>query len=89
MPIAEYYKGKGEKVMRDMKKRYGAEKGERIFYATANARGLTPGGRKGVVKSRPRGSGSFTDAEIKRGYKRYEVEPGQPPVRRIEDPGTA
>ena len=28
--------GKGESVMRGMKARYGSEKGERVFYATAN-----------------------------------------------------
>lgn len=28
--------------MRDMKSRYGAEKGERVFYATANKRKLAP-----------------------------------------------
>jgi hypothetical protein len=46
MPIREYYGGKGEQVMREMKKRYGAEKGERVFYATANKRGLNPSKRK-------------------------------------------
>jgi ribosomal protein S27AE len=42
MPISEYYKGKGEKVLRDMKRRYGPKAGERVFYATANKKGLTP-----------------------------------------------
>mgnify|MGYP001584448183 FL=1 len=37
MPLAKYMGGKGESVMRDMKARYGSEKGERVFYATANA----------------------------------------------------
>jgi hypothetical protein len=36
MPISEYYKGEGEKVMRGMKKRYGSKDGKRVFYATAN-----------------------------------------------------
>jgi len=90
VPIREYYKGKGEKVMRDMKRRYGEEKGERIFYATANKRGLTPGGRKGVVKTRPRGSEPFTESEIKRGYRCYEPDDmGNPPIRHIEKPKTA
>lgn len=38
MPVSEYYKGSGTKVMRSMKKRYGAKGGERVFYATANSR---------------------------------------------------
>lgn len=36
MPTSAYYKGKGRKVMRDMKARYGEKKGEQVFYATAN-----------------------------------------------------
>ena len=43
MPLSKYYKGHGEEVMRAMKKEYGEEKGERVFYATANKRkGLGP-----------------------------------------------
>lgn len=36
MPIKEYYKGKGEKVMAKMKEEYGSKKGKQVFYATAN-----------------------------------------------------
>jgi len=36
MPLSKYYSGSGEKVMKNMKKQYGEEKGERVFYATAN-----------------------------------------------------
>lgn len=36
MPVSKYFKGKGEKVMKSMKDRYGDKKGEQIFYATAN-----------------------------------------------------
>lgn len=46
MPISKYYQGHGEEVMGDMQKRYGEEKGKRVFYATANKRGLKPGGKK-------------------------------------------
>ena len=46
MPISKYYSGSGEKVMRSMKERYGEDKGERVFYATANKRGQKPGGTK-------------------------------------------
>jgi hypothetical protein len=38
MPISKYFKGHGEEVMANMKKQYGEEKGERVFYATANKR---------------------------------------------------
>ena len=44
MPIAAYYKGHGEKVMADMEKRYGEKEGKSVFYATANKRGMKPGG---------------------------------------------
>jgi len=46
MPVSEYYKGEGSKVMRSMKKRYGKKSGERVFYATANKRGLNRPGKK-------------------------------------------
>lgn len=36
MPLKKYFKGHGEKVMANMKKEYGAKKGESVFYATAN-----------------------------------------------------
>ena len=36
MPVSKYFKGHGEKVMAAMKEQYGAKKGERVFYATAN-----------------------------------------------------
>ena len=36
MPLSKYFAGKGSSVMKKMKSEYGAEKGERIFYATAN-----------------------------------------------------
>ena len=36
MPLAKYYAGKGQSVMKKMKAEYGSEKGERVFYATAN-----------------------------------------------------
>ena len=36
MPLSKYFKGHGEEVMSKMKKKYGSEKGERVFYATSN-----------------------------------------------------
>lgn len=36
MPISKYFKGNGDKVMKNMKKEYGSEEGEKVFYATAN-----------------------------------------------------
>ena len=48
MPVSAYFKGKGEKVMADMKKRYPG-RGEEVFYRTASARGMKPGA-KGAKK---------------------------------------
>lgn len=36
MPLSEYFKGKGDKVMSSMKDEYGDKKGKQVFYATAN-----------------------------------------------------
>lgn len=36
MPKSEYFKGKGSQVYKKMVEKYGKEKGERVFYATAN-----------------------------------------------------
>lgn len=36
MPLSKYYGGHGTKVMKKMKEQYGGEKGEDVFYATAN-----------------------------------------------------
>lgn len=52
MPVSKYFKGRGEKVMRSMKKRYGKDKGESVFYATANK-------RKKKKKSDDSGTGSM------------------------------
>jgi len=35
VPINAYFHGHGEEVLADMKKKYGKDKGERVFYATA------------------------------------------------------
>lgn len=43
MPVGRYYKGHGTQVLAKMKARYGDKKGERVFFATANAHGLKPG----------------------------------------------
>lgn len=42
MPIVKYYGGHGNEVMSKMKQKYGEKAGERVFYATANKRGLGP-----------------------------------------------
>ena len=53
MPVSEYYKGSGEKVMRSMMKRYGRKGGKRVFYATANKMGMNrPGKKNGKRKKR-------------------------------------
>jgi hypothetical protein len=46
MPISKYYKGHGSEVMSNMKKEYGEKKGEQVFYATANKRGLKAEGEE-------------------------------------------
>jgi len=42
MPINEYFKGNGNKVMASMKKGKSPKAAKREFYATANARGMKP-----------------------------------------------
>ena len=46
MPISKYFGGHGDKVMNNMTKEYGDEKGKQVFYATANKKGETPGKKK-------------------------------------------
>ena len=46
MPLNRYYEGSGKKVMASMKKTYGADKGKKVFYATANKRGENPSKRR-------------------------------------------
>ena len=41
MPVSEYFKGSGEKVMKSMQKEYGEKKGKKVFYATANKEHMT------------------------------------------------
>lgn len=41
MPVAKYFKGQGEKVMRKMVNEYGRKKAKQIFYATANKMGAS------------------------------------------------
>jgi hypothetical protein len=43
MPLSKYFKGSGEKVMKNMKKQYGEKKGEQVFYATANKKHMDIG----------------------------------------------
>lgn len=43
MPLSRYYGGHGQEVMSKMKKKYGEEKAKKVFYATANKRGLDTG----------------------------------------------
>ena len=43
MPVSGYYGGHGDKVMDEMRSKYGDKEGERVFYATANKRKQKPG----------------------------------------------
>ena len=51
MPVKEYFKGEGESVLRDMQKRYGSEAGKRVFYATAQKKGMNRPGKKSSKKA--------------------------------------
>jgi hypothetical protein len=42
VPIDKYFKGEGDKVMSSMKQQYGEKAAERVFYATANKKGMKP-----------------------------------------------
>jgi hypothetical protein len=53
MPLSKYFKGKGESVMANMKNEYCGNKGEEVFYATANKHGEKPGGKHGKKKKHP------------------------------------
>lgn len=54
MPVERYFKGEGDKVMKSMKKNYGDKEGERVFYATANAKHMTPD-MSTLTKGKPKG----------------------------------
>jgi hypothetical protein len=56
MPVGEYFKGRGEKVMRSMTSRHGAKRGKQIFYATANKRGMKPPSKAGLMRRARRGT---------------------------------
>jgi len=71
MPISEYFKGSGEKVMADMKKRYGEKEGERRFYATANARNAKPGQK--MTKSKRKTRGGKKPKTVVRGTTRLDT----------------
>ena len=73
MPMSK----EGRKIMANLKKQYGAKKGEGIFYAMEN-KGEIPGMKKtkgyqegGMVKtgSTDRRSGMFYDSKSPRGYR--------------------
>lgn len=55
-PVSAYFKGKGESVMSEMQDRYGAEKGKRVFYATAQKRGMNAEDQTRALKKRKKGS---------------------------------
>jgi hypothetical protein len=57
-PVGEYYKGSGRKVMKSMKERYGEEGGKRVFYATANKKGMNRPGKKRKMKRKKKSRGS-------------------------------
>lgn len=64
MPVSEYFKGSGEKVMSSMKGQYGDKKGKQVFYATANKKGMNRPG-----KGKKKGSAGPSDNAIQRMIK--------------------
>lgn len=50
MPLSKYFGGHGDTVMREMTKKYGSEKGKKVFYATSNKRKQGLGPSDHVVK---------------------------------------
>ena len=57
MPVSKYFKGKGEKVMKSMKKQYVSKKGKEVFYATANK-----------MEKSMHGSKLFSKKQLAKGY---------------------
>lgn len=57
MPLREYFKGRGRSVARRFQQRYGAD-WKRVFYATANKRGLAPKRRK-TTRARPNSPAAY------------------------------
>lgn len=58
MPLSKYFGGKGRKVMGKMKEQYGEEKGENVFYATAQKRKKSK--KKKSNNPHPRGTGGMS-----------------------------
>lgn len=57
MTVSKYFKGKGEKVMKAMKKQYKGKKAEEVFYATANK-----------MEKSMHGSKLFSKKQLSKGY---------------------
>ena len=55
MPLSKHFAGHGEKVMKSMKKQYGEDKGEEVFYATENKRkSKSHNAMKGLRAAKPK-----------------------------------
>ena len=55
MPIGKHFGGHGEKVMKSMKKQYGAEHGKEVFYATEQKRkSKSHNAMKGLRAAKPK-----------------------------------
>jgi len=52
MPISEYFKGRGRKVLQAMKDKYGEKKGESVFHATAKKQDMEPGEKGNTEKEK-------------------------------------
>jgi len=59
MPLKRYFRGEGDKVMSSMKDQYGEDKGESVFYATANKRGMKPKSKSSKSPKKPAFSAKY------------------------------
>lgn len=53
--MSHYFGGRGAEVMHQMKRRYGAKQGERVFYATARRRRQEPRSLASAMRRLPKG----------------------------------
>lgn len=73
MPLSHYFKGHGKKVMANMKAKNGEKAGEREFYATAQARGMTPSGTSGTPSDTPKAAEEKIGAKMAAGMPKRKT----------------
>ena len=73
MPVSEYFKGEGSKVMKSMQKQYGKKAGERVFYATANKKNAKPGQKMTTPKKKSKEKGGKSMKTLLDGTMRLDT----------------